>query len=285
MSKRIVIDLSPLGFPELPVLGRYDYAEAQAGLLTHAHRDVMEICFLAKGRQTYRVGRHDYSLRGGDIFITFPGEEHSTGEAPQEKGRLYWFHILLPKKGEGFLNYSAADARPLVSALGHIAHRHFPGDPGLGKILDDIITVSQTPFSLRKMTLQTRVLDFLLKMIDFSKRNPRPPISPVISQLMRYVEINAHQSLPLGALAARARLSLPRFKTRFKQETGIPPAEYVLRCKIEAAKKRLSLPRSSVTTVALDLNFPSSQYFATVFKRYTGLSPSEFQRKKHVAAV
>lgn len=285
MPFHTTIDLRPLGIPEIPVVGCYDYSQAQAGLLSHAHRDAMEICYLAKGRQTYRVGRHDYSLRGGDVFITFPGEEHSTGESPQEKGRLYWFHVLFPQTKGRFLNFPPSEARLLIRALEQIAHRHFPGDPILGKILDEILQVAPQTSPLLKITLQTRVMDFLLKIIDCSRHNPRPPISPVISQLMRYVEINAHQRLPLEVLAARIGLSLPRLKIRFKEETGIPPAEYVMRCKIEEAKKRLSRPRSSVTTVALDLNFPSSQYFSTVFKRYTGLSPTDFQLNKHVTAV
>ncbi|MDZ4744351.1 MAG: AraC family transcriptional regulator [Verrucomicrobiota bacterium] len=284
MSQRIIIDLRPLGIPEVPVLGRYDYRQAQAGLLTHAHRDVMEICYLAKGRQTYRVGKNDYALRGGDVFMTFPGEEHSTGEAPQEKGSLYWFHILLPKNAGPFLNYSREDSRKLLHALQTIPHRHFPGHPLLGKILDEILKVSEIQSPLQKITLQNRVIDFLLKIIDCSRENPRQTISPVISQLMRYIEANAHQTLPLGVLAARIRLSLPRLKIRFKEEVGIPPAEYVLRCKIEEAKRRLTKSKSNVIDVAIDLNFPSSQYFATVFRRYTGLSPTQFRTKLLIAA-
>jgi AraC-like DNA-binding protein len=35
-----------------------------------------------------------------------------------------------------------------------------------------------------------------------------------------------------------------------------------------------------VTEVAYDLGFSSSQYFATVFKRYTLVNPSQFHRPK-----
>ena len=71
-------------------LGRYNYTSAKSGLREHKHRHAIEICFLVKGRQTYRVGGNFYSLSGGDVFVTFPNEGHSTGGMPEEKGILYW---------------------------------------------------------------------------------------------------------------------------------------------------------------------------------------------------
>ena len=105
--------------------------------------------------------------------------------------------------------------------------------------------------------------DFLLRVITCSQQRPRPSVSPSISNLLHYIVANVHQTLPVPALAARVGLSLPRFKARFRKEVGIPPAEYVLRCKIAAAKARLTKPGATVTQVALDLNFSSSQYFAS----------------------
>ena len=93
MRERLVLDLRPLGIPAVPQLGRYSYREAHRGLDLHVHRDALEICYLARGRQLYRVGRRDFVLTGGDVFVTFPGEVHSTGEAPEEKGTLYWVQL------------------------------------------------------------------------------------------------------------------------------------------------------------------------------------------------
>jgi AraC-like DNA-binding protein len=280
MANRLSIDLRPLGIPEVPMLGRYDFREAQRGLDLHAHRDVLEICYLAKGRQLYRVGRRDFVLTGGDVFVAFPGEVHSTGEAPQEKGRLYWLQVLIPGDRVRFLNCPVRDGRLLIQQLLDLPHRHFAGEPALARILDEIRAAYQRPADpLRRITIQNRLVDFLLRVIACARQSPRASVSPPISHLLRYIEANAHQVLPLPALAARLGLSLPRLKARFKQEVGIPPAEYVLRCKVEAAKRRLAQPAANITTVAFELGFLSSQYFATVFKRYTGRTPRDFQRQ------
>ncbi|MBC8010767.1 MAG: helix-turn-helix transcriptional regulator, partial [Burkholderiales bacterium] len=102
----------------------------------------------------------------------------------------------------------------------------------------------------------------------------------------RFAKVLAHVAehlaepdvLDVGSLARIAELSVSRFKTRFKAEFGVPPAEYVLRARVEEARRRLARPGATVTYVALDLGFSSSQYFATSFKRLTHSTPSGFRR-------
>ncbi len=279
--ERLVLNLRTLGIPEVPMLGRYNYRRARDGLFPHAHPGCLEICYLAKGKQLYRVGRRDFVLTGGDVFVTFPDETHSTGESPEEKGRLYWLIVSLPRHPAPFLNCAPTDGWKLAQQLLAMPHRHFAGQPGLKTILDDIILVCQrTNDSLQHVMIQNRLIEFLLRVIACAHLQPKSSVSLVISGLLRYIEANAHQTLPIAALAARIGLSLSRFKARFKHEVGIPPAEYVLRCKIEEAKRRLAQPNANVTTVALELNFSSSQYFATVVRRYVGRSPRDLLRKK-----
>lgn len=81
-------------------------------------------------------------------------------------------------------------------------------------------------------------------------------------------------------LARHARLSLSHFKKRFRTETGLSPRQFILRDKIEAAKRILNEQPTSVTHIALDLGFVSSQYFATVFKRITGETPSRYRDRQ-----
>jgi hypothetical protein len=145
MSKRTVVDLRAIGIPEVPVLGRYDYREAHRGIDLHAHEGALEICYLAKGRQLYRVGNKNYVLMGGDVFVTFPDETHSTGNAPQEKGRLYWVQVILPRRRRPFLNSDSAGAAALIERLRALPHRHFQGASILGKLLDSVIAVASGP--------------------------------------------------------------------------------------------------------------------------------------------
>ncbi|TSA30108.1 MAG: AraC family transcriptional regulator [Verrucomicrobiaceae bacterium] len=285
IADRTVLDLGSSGIPEVPMLGRYNFAHAHEGLVEHAHPGAMEICYLAKGTQIYRVGRRDFVLRGGDVFVTFPGEEHSTGEAPQEKGVLYWIHFLLPRKAVRFLNCPPGDARQLVAQLLAMPNRHFAGDPLLQTLLDEIMAAAgRKKDPLRRVFLGVKLVEFLLKVLECSRRSPKAGLSIGTNSLLRHIDAQVEEPLAVPDLAARMALSVSRFKARFKQEIGIPPAEYVLRRKISEAKKLLARPGTTVTDVAFRLSFSSSQYFATVFKRYTGKNPGAFLAHHQTAA-
>ncbi|MBA3847285.1 MAG: helix-turn-helix domain-containing protein [Planctomycetes bacterium] len=66
---------------------------------------------------------------------------------------------------------------------------------------------------------------------------------------------------------------------RFLAEIGETPADWTRQQRIASAKRRLAESDTPITALALDLGFPSSQYFATVFRRYAGLTPREFRRR------
>ena len=277
--ERTALDLRSLGIPEVPMLGRYNYARARSGLMPHSHPGAMEICLLAKGTQLYRVGRQDYVLHGGDVFVTFPGEAHSTGETPEEKGILYWVILILPRSPAFFLNCTTAESGKLVRQLLGIPHRHFVGIPELRTLLDEMISTAQSKRNpMRRLFLRVKLLEFLLKILECSHHPRKSSLSKDTNRLLHHIETQIEEPLSVKYLAKQMGLSVSRFKTRFKQEIGIPPAEYVLRCKIHAAKELLTKKGSAVTEVAYKLGFSSSQYFATVFKRYTGKSPRRFSR-------
>jgi AraC-like DNA-binding protein len=47
--------------------------------------------------------------------------------------------------------------------------------------------------------------------------------------------------------------------------------------RVEEARRRLASPGASITTISYELGFSSSQYFATVVKRYTGRTPGQLR--------
>ncbi|MDD2461346.1 MAG: helix-turn-helix domain-containing protein, partial [Kiritimatiellae bacterium] len=61
--------------------------------------------------------------------------------------------------------------------------------------------------------------------------------------------------------------------------TGLPPHHFLLTCRIEEAKRRLSVKGLSITRIAQDLGFCSSQHFSSHFKRATGLKPLAWRKQ------
>jgi AraC-like DNA-binding protein len=266
------------------MFGRYQFAASHPGLVPHSHRHAIEICFLERGEQTYRVGGLPYRLRGNDQFFTLPGEVHDTANLPQERGILYWL-ILKLEPSEKFLGLSEDLASRLKRELSRMPTRHFRAHPDsariMGEINDLLLAGRKTPASLlpyRQLRLQALLLQYLTLTIRASHQGVHGSATPLMQRLLQYIDNHLTDPIQVPLLAQVARLSESRCKTRFKREIGVPPAEFWLRKKIERAI--VLLKNRSVTEVAFALGFSSSQYFATVFKRYTLVNPSQFHLPK-----
>jgi AraC-like DNA-binding protein len=242
----------------------------------------MEICLLARGRQSYKVFDRDFHLRGGDVFVTYPDETHSTGGFPEEKGLLYWLTVLDPRQTHrSFLGLPKSESDIFWKALVESDTRQFRATPEMRRHLDSVLHSLHHPEPVLSHVSRTHHLTgFLLAFIEARKGHPVKPEIPRFSKVMQHVQacIDDPAALDVHRLAELAELSVSRFKARFKSEIGVPPGEYVLRARIQEAQKRLSASPKSITDIAVGLGFSSSQYFASSFKRITNTTPTAFRR-------
>lgn len=80
-------------------------------------------------------------------------------------------------------------------------------------------------------------------------------------------------------MAAMVGLGTTTFTEKVKSYSGFSPVNYLITIRISEAIKLLKQNDLSVTDIALDTGFYSSQHFATTFKKLTGYTPSEFRKK------
>lgn len=100
----------------------------------------------------------------------------------------------------------------------------------------------------------------------------------VLARIDAYLEAYVEAPVTLEALAGLAHLSVFHFARLFKQATGLPPYQYVLRWKIRRARYLLRLGGAPVADVGDALGFASPASFSAAFKRAVGRSPQDFQR-------
>jgi len=278
LQDRLVLDLGVFGVPGAIKLGRVNYRKAHAPLNEHVHPGALEICFLACGRQTYSTREREYRLTSDDVFVSFPGERHSTGGRPEEKSILYFLILSTVPQARGFLGYPGREGRRLREALLALPRRHFAGDAHLKAPLDAILRDIRPDDPFASLRLRLHLADFLLRILAFAAHPQAWDVSPAMQKVMDVIRERPGDEQPLEALGRLAGVSLSHFKARFRQEVGLPPSDFIRRERMVQARKLLEEGRRSVTEIAFELGFSSSQYFSTVFKRYTGRNPREFKR-------
>jgi two-component system response regulator YesN len=98
----------------------------------------------------------------------------------------------------------------------------------------------------------------------------------IIHQAKAYISANLHMDLSLEHCAKQVNLSQGYFSNLFKKVLGISFQQFVIQEKMEKAKSML-IGDYQVQEIAQELGYEHRRYFSDIFKKYTGMTPSEFK--------
>lgn len=104
----------------------------------------------------------------------------------------------------------------------------------------------------------------------------------ITARAMEYMNENFSRDITLEELAASSGVSLQHFCRVFRAQTGMRPMEYLARRRVSEAKRLLCCTDISVSEIARLTGYSTPTYFGTVFRRYEGISPSDYRRARLV---
>ncbi|GLQ52369.1 GlxA family transcriptional regulator [Dyella flava] len=102
---------------------------------------------------------------------------------------------------------------------------------------------------------------------------------PLVARAQQQMEANLQQGFQLSELAAHLNVSERTLNRRFKQAVGLAPLEYLQNLRIEVAKQLLETRPIGLDKVSQRVGYGDLSTFRQLFKRKTGLSPREYQKR------
>lgn len=109
------------------------------------------------------------------------------------------------------------------------------------------------------------------------------PQSYIVSEAKAYVQKNfSNSSLSRSMIADHLSVNASYLSDVFKSETKIGLSEYITQIRIQNAKQLLSDNSISIQEVAKEVGCNSLQYFYQLFKKETGITPAEYQKRKRL---
>ncbi|HGK7492214.1 TPA: helix-turn-helix transcriptional regulator, partial [Klebsiella pneumoniae] len=93
-----------------------------------------------------------------------------------------------------------------------------------------------------------------------------------------HIEKNILRNLTLDDVAAKSFVSACYLSRTFKKITGFGFSNYIATRKITIAKSLLRFSDLQVNTIALELAYQDSNYFCRIFKKDTGMTPSDYRK-------
>lgn len=146
-------------------------------------------------------------------------------------------------------------------------------------------------FSDRKIIINTnsfgisQIIKNIFELFFISLLNPKENESlenhiyndAVVDKVITELNTSKYEKFSLDKISKNISYSKSYLCRHFKKITGITIINYFYTLKIEEAKKLLLNSKHSIEETSDLLNFDSVQYFSKVFKKYSGLSPSNWR--------
>jgi AraC-like DNA-binding protein len=266
---------------ELPLIGRMHLLDALPNaLIPHSHVGIYEAHFVVDGCMGFNARGQDFDVPGGMIFLTKPGEVHSGIDTTLQPAEWCWVHLHFPV-GQPLPGLSAEETRELSDSFARTSLCLFPGSDQLRDCCARLLAEHRIPTRHSHLIARALLHELMILILRDHDRAATSPhantLSQEIQRAIAWLDQNLGDALSMPDLAAASGLSHSHFRQRFHKETGFTPSDYLTRRRVTKAKQLLREDRLSITEIAFRLGFQSSPYFAAVFRKLTGKTPSEYR--------
>jgi AraC family transcriptional regulator len=103
-----------------------------------------------------------------------------------------------------------------------------------------------------------------------------------LSKALDFMQANLAASIDLPAIAGVTGLSPSHFARQFRTTTGVAPHQYLLRLRVERAKRLLSGTDTPLVAVAFACGFANQEHLTRMFKRSSGITPAAYRRARRL---
>lgn len=232
-----------------------------------------QVLYITKGKGIFEseiTGTR--KINAGDVFILFPG---------------IW-HRFKPDEDSGWDEFWVEFNGDLIK---HYRSKEFlsPENPVITVgIQEDIAENYLRVIHLlkeEKPGFQYIASGYIVQILGhiFASKKYHPFEGKAIEKQIRQAKLtileNLHQSIPQQKIAQSIGMGYSLFRKKFKEYTGVAPAQYQIQLRINKAKDLLIASALPLKEIAHSLGFETLDYFCRLFKQKTGFTPSEFREK------
>lgn len=270
----------PVIVPGLRHIGYDVFADAKpSGLEPHRHAGAFEVCWIRRGSLQWQVGERSFAVGPGDLFLTLPDELHGGRNGVMDRCELFWASFCLDRRGCGL---APAEGALLDRCLRTSRLRVCPGPDSIAGHFERMLAALGSPDPFTPAVVRSSLALLLAEVREaylHAATGAERRCSPRIERAKAWMATHLAEPVALDAIAAEVGLRASQFRAVFRAETGFAPQEHLARLRVERAKELLSATDRSITRIALDTGFSTSQYFATAFRRLTGFTPRAWRKR------
>ncbi|WP_036604259.1 helix-turn-helix domain-containing protein [Paenibacillus assamensis] len=274
----------------------YRWTQAGGSSRDHAH-DYFQIWYVVKGSFQHTIDRKTYQMMKGNLFVIPPYAVHRVDLIPDQEMEIIGCeflphfineHFQRPNEGTDRFDYSYLEQFmvsedeliPKVTLLGE-------ADAEVTRLLSEMLAEFQQGEHYYELVLKANLLKLLSIIIrqmtkqrggGSEEEDRMEKFRGLMMGALNYIHEHYPEELRLEGLCRQFNLSKSYFCALFKRYTGKTFNDYLIDLRIRKAAEMLLNTDSTITEIGYGVGFNDIAYFSRIFKRHTGVSPSQFKR-------
>jgi AraC-like DNA-binding protein len=251
-------------------------------------KPTLRFYYVIHGKFNWVLGKQSLALYPGDLALALPGMAFGGANNYFDIGTVTWIDIEVARNpgDNGIFPGSwcslSSKEKTIINKIFTLHYKPVLNLPAAGNLLHNLhaeLTSSEIGHCLRANQILNELLILVARTLSRQKNTHRDyPI--VFMKLEKSLRENLSHQWTVEEMASVVGLGHTAFSEKVKNFTGFSPLNFLISIRISKAINLLRRKDVSVTDIALDTGFYSSQHFATTFKKLTGYSPRDF-RKTH----
>lgn len=245
-----------------------------------------EMVYIDKGQVKVTRDKESLVLSQGNVIFHKPNEFHSIRALDSSPNFFVISFVcnspsmVYLEKYQAFLDKTL---KSFISAIIKEAEQTFvipKNDPLLKKLLKKENAAIGGEQLIK--TYLEQLLIFLVRNVTKKSEisvfpNKESMESHLISEVKKYVEANVENRFRINDLCKKFGYSKSYLSKLFREQTNNTIAAYAVKTKVDKAKSLIREGNLNFSQISDLLDFDNPQYFSRVFKRVTGMTPSEFK--------
>lgn len=284
MAQTAYISLSCLPLPTF-IEGRHLELKPDGRKTNQAHLEYFVFAFVRVGHLTMVHDGVEQQINQGQVFIMTPGYHKYVWWAEEDQVELDWIYAYVA--GDWHVQTSLTPAKNSMKSL--MLH---PAVPVQTLFLMQLRSIEEPEVvypmvdQLVSKELNCNSKQFFeaqgifIKLISWmqTQDNAKNEVTQMSLTIQKYLKQNFNKKITAATLSKHFNLR-PNYIVRVLRQTiGLTPAEFLMQYRMEEATQWLLNTESSVEDVALNVGFQNIYYFSTSFKKYTGVSPTQYRQ-------
>ena len=241
----------------------------------HYHPDY-ELFYIIDGGVSFIVNDKFYSLSKGDLLFMPPNSVHRSIYSTHnltERFELCISPDILNNDTNEILNFLLNDC-----CLRSISLNHQTKVLSLFQSINKELNQQNSPYNYTLAA--TYVTELLVLLFRHSSPINNKKISPIIQDIISYIEENYFEELSPSIISNHFNISESNLYRKFNIEIGSTIIDYINYIRITKSEQLLLETNLRITDIAFKCGFNDSNYFSTVFKKYNGHTPREFRKRR-----